>query len=127
MSKVILITGTSTGIGLETAVQLAEHGHKVYATMRNLSKRALLDQEAERRKVKLRVLQLNVQDEKSIAACISEIVTAEQSIDVLINNAGAGFIKPMEQASMEEIQQVMDVNFYGPIRCSKAVMPYMRK
>ena len=127
MSKVILITGTSTGIGLETALQLAEQGHKVYATMRNLYKRALLDQEAERRKVKLWVLQLNVQDEKSIAACISEIVSAEQSIDVLINNAGAGFIKPMEQASMEEIQQVMDVNFYGPIRCIKAVMPFMRK
>ena len=83
MSKVILITGTSTGIGLETALQLAEQGHQVYATMRDLNKRSLLDQEAERRKVKLWVLQLNVQDEKSIAACISEIFSAEQSIDVL--------------------------------------------
>jgi len=127
MSKVILITGASTGIGLETAVQLAEQGHRVYASMRNLSKRALLDQEINKRKVKLRILQLDVQDEKSIAACIAEIISAEQRIDVLINNAGAGFIKPMEQASMEEIQQVMDVNFYGPVRCSKAVMPYMRK
>jgi NAD(P)-dependent dehydrogenase (short-subunit alcohol dehydrogenase family) len=127
MSKVILITGTSTGIGLETAVQLAEQGHQVYASMRDLNKRALLDQEAERRKVKLRVLQLNVQDEKSIARCTAEIISAEQKIDVLINNAGAGFIKPMEQASMAEIQQVMDVNFYGSIRCCKAVMPYMRK
>ncbi|MDO8994092.1 MAG: SDR family oxidoreductase [Daejeonella sp.] len=127
MSKVILITGASTGIGLETAVQLAEQGHQVYASMRNLNKRALLDQKIDRRKVKLRVLQLDVQDEKSIAACIEEIISTEQKIDVLINNAGAGFIKPMEQASMEEIQQVMDVNFYGPIRCSKAVMPYMRK
>ncbi len=127
MSKVILITGASTGIGLETAVQLAEQGHRVYATMRKLSKRSLLDQEAERRKVKLNVLQLDVQEEKSITACIAEIISSEQRIDVLINNAGAGFIKPMEQASMEEIQQVMDVNFYGPIRCCKAVMPYMRK
>ena len=127
MSKVILVTGASTGIGLETAVQLAEQGHRVYATMRKLSKRSLLDQEAERRKVKLNVLQLDVQEEKSITACIAEILSSEQRIDVLINNAGAGFIKPMEQASMEEIQQVMDVNFYGPIRCCKAVMPYMRK
>lgn len=127
MSKVILITGASTGIGLETAVQLAEQGHQVYATMRNLSKRALLDQETERRKVKLRVLQLDVQDEKSISACIAEIISTEKKIDILINNAGAGFIKPMEQANMQEIQQVMDVNFYGPIRCSKAVMPFMRK
>ncbi|MDP3467878.1 MAG: SDR family oxidoreductase [Daejeonella sp.] len=127
MSKVILITGASTGIGLETAVQLAEQGHQVYATMRNLNKRALLDQETERRKVKLKILQLDVQDEKSIAKCLEEIISFEKKIDVLINNAGAGFIKPMEQASMEEIQQVMDVNFYGPIRCSKAVMPFMRK
>jgi NAD(P)-dependent dehydrogenase (short-subunit alcohol dehydrogenase family) len=127
MSKVILITGSSTGIGLETAVQLAEQGHKVYATMRNLQKRSLLDNEVEKRNVKLNVRQLDVQDEKSIEACIAEIIASEQRIDVLINNAGAGFIKPMEQASMEEIQQVMDVNFYGPIRCSKAVMPQMRK
>jgi len=127
MSKVILITGASTGIGLETAVQLAEQGHRVYASMRKLSKRSLLDQEAERRKVKLNIIQLDVQDEKSIYACIDEIIYSEKRIDVLINNAGAGFIKPMEQASMEEIQQVMDVNFYGPIRCCKAVMPCMRK
>ena len=127
MSKVILITGASTGIGLETAIQLAEQGHKVYATMRNLQKRSLLDKEVEKRNVKLHIRQLDVQDEKSITACIAEIIASEQMIDVLINNAGAGFIKPMEQASMEEIQQVMNVNFYGPIRCSKAVMPQMRK
>jgi len=126
-SKVILITGASTGIGLETAVQLAELGHQVYASMRNLNKRALLDQEIDQRKVKVRVLQLDVQDEKSIQACVAEIIAKEQRIDVLINNAGAGFIKPMEQATMAEIQQVMDINFYGVIRCCKAVMPFMRQ
>lgn len=126
-SKVILLTGASSGIGLETAIQLVERGHRVYATMRNLDKRTPLDQEADRRNVKLRVLQLDVQDQKSIEQCIKDIIASENRIDVLINNAGSGFIKPMEQATMEEIQQVMDVNFYGPIRCCKAVMPYMRK
>lgn len=126
MTKVILITGTSTGIGLETAVQLAEQGHQVYATMRDLNKKSLLENEAEKRKVKLHIRQLDVQDEKSIEACVAEIISNEKRIDVLINNAGAGFIKPMEQASMDEIQQVMDINFYGVIRCCKAVMPYMR-
>jgi NAD(P)-dependent dehydrogenase (short-subunit alcohol dehydrogenase family) len=127
MSKIILITGTSSGIGLETAIQLAEDGHKVYATMRKLEKRSLLIETAEKRKVSLNVLQLDVLDDKSIANCISEIVKNDGRIDVLINNAGAGFIRTMEQASMDEIKHVMDVNLYGPIRCSKAVLPFMRK
>ena len=127
MEKVILITGTSSGIGLETAIMLAEQGHKVYATMRDLNKRSALENEAEKRNAKLHVRQLDVQNEKSIQACVDEIIAKEHRIDVLINNAGAGFIKPMEQASMDEIQQVMDVNFYGVIRCCKAVMPYMRQ
>lgn len=127
MSKIILITGASSGIGLETAIQLAEQGNKVYATMRNLEKSTLLKQEAEKRKVSLSILQLDVLDEQSITDCVSEIINANDRIDVLINNAGAGFIRTMEQASMDEIKQVMDVNFYGPIRCSKAVLPIMRK
>ncbi|WP_291400041.1 SDR family oxidoreductase [Daejeonella sp.] len=127
MSKIILITGASTGIGLETAIQLAEQGHKVYATMRRLEKSTLLKESAEKRKVNLSILQLDVLDDQSIANCISEIIESDGRIDVLINNAGAGFIRTMEQASMDEIKHVMDVNFYGPIRCSKAVLPFMRK
>ena len=127
MSKFILITGASTGIGLETAIQLAEQGHKVFASMRNIEKSTLLKQTAEKRGVKLNIMQLDVLDDQSIANCISEIIKSDERIDVLINNAGAGFIRTMEQASMDEIKQVMDVNFYGPIRCSKAVLPYMRK
>lgn len=127
MSKVILITGASTGIGFETALLLAEKGHKVYASMRNLEKKTPLEAEAAKRNVQLNILQLDVQDESSIEACIAKILESEKTIDVLINNAGAGFIKPMEQASMDEIKQVIDVNFYGPIRCSKAVLPLMRK
>lgn len=127
MSKIILITGASTGIGLETAIQLAEQGHKVYASMRNLEKSNLLKQTAEKRGVKVNILQLDVLDEQSIENCISEIINSDERIDVLINNAGAGFIRTMEQASMDEIKHVMEVNFYGPIRCSKAVLPFMRK
>lgn len=127
MSKIILITGTSTGIGLETAIQLAEQGHKVYASMRNLEKSSLLKENAEKRNVNLNIKKLDVLDEKSIEACIDEIIEAEGRIDVLINNAGAGFIRTMEQASMDEIKHVMEVNFYGPIRCTKAVLPFMRK
>jgi NAD(P)-dependent dehydrogenase (short-subunit alcohol dehydrogenase family) len=126
-SKVILITGGSTGIGFETALLLAKEGHKVYATMRDIAKASPLEAEAKKRGSTLTILQLDVQNEASISACISNILETESSIDILINNAGAGFIRTMEQASMEEIQQVMDVNFYGVIRCTKAVLPLMRK
>ncbi len=127
MSKVILITGASTGIGVETSLLLASQGHKVYASMRNLEKRDMLESEARKRNLPLNILQLDVQDEASIADCVAKILETETAIDVLINNAGAGFIRTMEQATMEEIQEVMDINFYGPIRCSKAVLPIMRR
>ena len=126
-SKVILITGVSTGIGFETALLLAKEGHKVYATMRDLSRSNKLLDEAKRRSVVLEVLSLDVQNETSISECVARIIDREKTIDVLINNAGAGFIRTMEQATMEEIHQVMDVNFYGVIRCTKAVLPFMRK
>lgn len=125
--KIILVTGTSTGIGLETALLLAKEGHNVYATMRDVTKAGSLQHEAAARNLNINILQLDVQDEKSISDCVNTILETEGSIDVLINNAGAGFIRTMEQASMAEIQQVMDVNFYGVIRCTKAVLPQMRK
>ncbi len=126
-AKVILITGASTGIGFETALLLAKEGHKVYATMRDIAKRNGLELEAANRNVSLQILTLDVQSETSISKCIEQIIARENTIDVLINNAGAGFIRTMEQATMEEIQHVMDINFYGVIRCTKAVLPYMRK
>jgi NAD(P)-dependent dehydrogenase (short-subunit alcohol dehydrogenase family) len=125
--KTILITGASTGIGFHTALLLAKEGHKVYATMRDTSKADKLQQEAQNQNTRLTILGLDVQDEKSISNCVTEILAQEDRIDILINNAGAGFIRTMEQASMDEIQQVMDVNFYGVIRCTKAVLPVMRK
>lgn len=125
--KVILITGASTGIGFETALLLAKEGHTVYATMRDTAKAHTLIDEAAKRNVSIQILSLDVESEQSISNCVNQIAERENTIDILINNAGAGFIRTMEQASMEEIHQVMDVNFYGVIRCTKAVLPFMRK
>lgn len=127
MSKVTLITGTSTGLGICIAVQAAEAGHKVYATMRNLSKRGALDAAAAEAGVTLEVLPLDVQKSETINAAVETIIKNEGHIDVLINNAGAGYVRSTEQASEEDIEWVMDVNFLGVARCTKAVMPYMRK
>lgn len=127
MSKVILITGTSTGLGVEIAVQAAKAGHTVYATMRNLSKRSHLDAAAEDAAVSLKVLQLDVQDSASVNTAVDHVIATTGRIDTLINNAGAGYVRTTEQASEEEINWVMDVNFMGVVRCTKAVIPHMRK
>ncbi len=127
MSKVILVTGTSTGLGISIAVQAAEAGHTVYATMRNLAKRDALDAAAKDAGVAIEVLQLDVQDTASVTAAVDEVIAREGRIDVLVNNAGAGFVRTVEQATEDEIQWVMDVNYMGVVRCTKAVIPQMRK
>lgn len=126
MSKIILVTGTSTGLGISIAVQAAQAGHTVYATMRNLQRREALDAAASAAGVSLNVLPLDVSDSASVNAAVAEIIAREGRIDVLVNNAGAGFVRTVEQATEAEIQQVMDVNFTGVARSTKAVMPHMR-
>ena len=127
MKKVVLITGTSSGIGLHTAVLLAKNGYVVYATMRDTGKKELLQKEAESQGVPVNIIKLDVQVEESIKECVREILEKEDRLDVLINNAGSGFLRTVEQATMLEIEYVTDVNFYGPLRCIKAVLPQMRK
>ena len=126
MQRVILVTGTSTGLGIDIAIQLAKQGHKVFATMRNLEKKSALVGAAEKANVTLSIKQLDVQDTTSVQRCVEQVIEQEGRIDVLINNAGAGFVRTTEQATEAEIEWVMDVNFKGVVRCIKAVLPQMR-
>lgn len=125
--KVIVITGCSTGLGLETAVLMASKGHKVYGTMRNTSKSDLLIETAKKAEVEVIVKQLDVTNTDSVNNCMAEIMTVEGRIDVLVNNAGAGFIRTTEQATEAEIKWQLDLNFMGVVRTTKAVLPYMRE
>lgn len=127
MPKVILITGTSTGLGAATAVQAAQAGHTVYATMRNTQKRGTLDAAAQVAGVSLNVLQLDVQDTGSVNAAVDTVIAEQGRIDVLINNAGMGYVRSLEQAEESDIQKILDINYTGVTRCIKAVMPHMRK
>lgn len=127
MAKVVLITGTSSGLGISLAVQAAKQGHTAIATMRNLGKRQALDDAVRAANVSVDVLQLDVQDSVSIHSAVKATLDREGRIDVLINNAGAGFVRSTEQASEDDIKWVLDVNFTGVVRCTKAVLPHMRK
>jgi NAD(P)-dependent dehydrogenase (short-subunit alcohol dehydrogenase family) len=127
MAKVIVITGTSSGLGVSIAVEAARAGHTVYATMRDTTKRKALDDAVGAAGVKLTVLPLDVQKPETISAAVSDILSREGRIDTLVNNAGAGFVRSTEQASEEDIRWALDVNLMGVIHCTKAVIGHMRE
>ncbi|MFD1552575.1 short-chain dehydrogenase/reductase [Putridiphycobacter roseus] len=127
MKKNVLITGTSSGVGLESAVLFAKNGFKVYATMRNLKKATALSERIVHEKLDIEIMQLDVSDNASIQKTVQAIIAAEGKIDILLNNAGAGFAKTLEQATQAEIDWVTDVNYTGVVRTTKAVLPYMRE
>ncbi|WP_394750597.1 SDR family oxidoreductase [Spongiimicrobium salis] len=126
MTKNVLITGTSTGVGLETALLFAKNNYKVYASMRNLDKAEDLKEKIEADKLNIELLHLDVTDVVSIQAAVNTIVEKDGRIDILVNNAGAGFAKTTEQATIEEIKWVTEVNYHGVVYCTQAVLPFMR-
>ena len=126
MARVALITGTSSGIGLDTAIQLAQAGFHTVATLRDTAKAGALQERARAAGVSLEVRALDVQSDASVSTCVKEVLERHGHIDVLVNNAGAGFLGTMEQTSMEALRQVMEVNFFGVWRMTQAVFPAMR-
>ncbi len=125
--KTALITGTSTGIGLSTAITLAKAGFAVTATMRDTAKADALMERAMSEGLSLEVHALDVTDAASITQSVQTILEKHGRLDVLVNNAGAGHIGTTEQVSIEDLQRVMDVNFYGVWRTTQAVLPAMRE
>jgi NAD(P)-dependent dehydrogenase (short-subunit alcohol dehydrogenase family) len=122
----VIVTGTSSGIGLETAVYLAERGFDVCATMRDLSRRQRLDAEAERRGVTLNVLQLDVTSDRSIAAAVDTALARTGRIAALVNNAGIAVRGFFEDLAAEEIRDVFEANVFGTMAVTRAVLPHMR-
>ncbi len=127
MKKNILITGTSSGVGFESALLFARNGFKVYATMRNLKKAEKLQSAISQENLDVDILELDVTKMDTIKSCVNSIIAKDGKIDILLNNAGAGFAKTLEQSSIEEIDWVTDVNYTGVVRTTKAVLPHMRK
>jgi NAD(P)-dependent dehydrogenase (short-subunit alcohol dehydrogenase family) len=132
MSKVVLITGASTGFGRDGAERLARRGHQVFATMRdsrgrNAEHRAALEQVAADEGLALTVLDLDVTKDGSVRDAVKEALDRAGRLDVVINNAGFAALGVTEAFTTEQFEQVFSVNFSGVVRVNRAVLPSMRR
>jgi len=127
MEKVAVVTGTSSGIGFETALALAREGYYTYATMRDTAKSDKIKELGKKDNLKIDVLELDVDDENSVKTAIQKILDQKQRIDVLVNNAGWGLWGCVEDVSVDEFKAQFDTNFFSIIRLIQEVGPTMRK
>jgi len=126
MEKVAVVTGTSSGIGFETALALAREGYYTYATMRDTTKSDKIKELGKKDNLKISVLELDVDDESSVKNAIREILGQKQRIDILVNNAGWGLWGCVEDVSVDEFKAQFDTNFFSIIRLIQEVGPTMR-
>lgn len=124
---IALVTGTSSGIGLATAVSLARGGHTVIATMRNLGSAGDLQKIVASEKLPVTLAALNVDDDASVDRALGKVLAEHGRLDVLVNNAGIGGGGSVEESSTARFREVMETNFFGALRCIKAVVPGMRE
>lgn len=129
IKNVALVTGSSNGIGFETALLLARSRFHTYASMRNLEKSKNIAEIANTEKLPLTIVQLDVNDDISVKNAIDKIVSAAENkrIDVLVNNAGYGLFSPIEDVTLDQVKEQFETNLFGVVRVTKEVLPIMRK
>ncbi|WP_447948531.1 SDR family NAD(P)-dependent oxidoreductase [Microbacterium maritypicum] len=127
MNDIALITGTSSGMGLHAAVELARRGLHVVATMRDTGKAGALRDAAAEAGVEVDVRALDVVDHVAAARLVAEIEAELGGIRALVNNAGQGNVATAEQLTMEQIQAQLDINYLAPVNLAKLVLPGMRE
>ena len=117
MSKVVLITGASSGIGKSISLYLNNRGFKVYGTCRDPKKYSINEYE---------LLKCDINSVKEIEETVNYVLKKENKIDVLINNAGVGVTGPLEETSSDDIKKAFKTNLFGPIEIIKKCIPSMR-
>lgn len=123
----VLITGTSSGIGLATALELARAGHTVYATMRNPARAPELGLQATNEGLPITILTMDVDSDNAVSDCFATIYEQGGHIDVLINNAGIERHGSVEELPMEAFRATMETNYFGALRCIRQAVPRMRE
>src|ERR1043166_5502139 len=120
--KVAVVTGSSTGIGYETALTLARNGFLTYATMRNLNKSENIKKVGTKENLPIHIHQLDVTDDVSVKNTVQAILSETGRIDVLVNNAGYGLNGAFEDLAMDEIKAQYETNVFGLIRTTQSVL-----
>jgi NAD(P)-dependent dehydrogenase (short-subunit alcohol dehydrogenase family) len=123
----VLITGTSSGIGMATALAFGRAGHRVHATMRDPARGSELRRIAEEEKLPVLVSALDVDSDKSVRESIDRIRREAGPIDVLVNNAGIAPMGSVEETPLSVFRSAMETNYFGVIRCIQALLPSMRE
>ncbi|WP_030770288.1 MULTISPECIES: SDR family NAD(P)-dependent oxidoreductase [unclassified Streptomyces] len=125
-TRTVLITGTSSGIGLAAAIAAAQAGWRTVATLRDTGRADALRKAAVEAGVEIDIRQLDVVDEASVAAAVEGVIADHGRLDAVVNNAGAGHVGTLELESVADVREVMEVNFFGVLNVSKAVLPHLR-
>ncbi|WP_374496659.1 oxidoreductase [Vogesella indigofera] len=118
-SKVVVVTGVSSGIGRAAAMQFAKQGCRVFGTVRNTAKAQAIPDVA--------LIEMDIRDDTSIQRGIQTIIDQAKRIDVLVNSAGMTLLGATEETSIAEAQTLFDTNLFGLLRTIKAVLPHMRE
>jgi NAD(P)-dependent dehydrogenase (short-subunit alcohol dehydrogenase family) len=124
--RTVLITGTSSGIGLAAAIAAARTGLRTVATLRDTTRAEALRRAAAEAGVDLDIRPLDVTDEASVTAAVDGVIADYGRLDAVINNAGAGHLGTLENDSVADVRTVMEVNFFGVLNVSKAALPHLR-
>ena len=127
MEKIALVTGSSSGIGLETSLALARNGFYTFATMRDLKKSEKIKEKIENENLTMEILELDVDNDQSVNTAVKTILEKKERIDVLVNNAGYGMWGTVEDVSVNEFKEQFETNFFSIIRLIQKVAPVMRK
>jgi NAD(P)-dependent dehydrogenase (short-subunit alcohol dehydrogenase family) len=125
--KTVLITGGTDGLGKAAALLLAERGYRVFAAGRSMEKRSALDRLAQENKLPLETLELDVCDDSSVQRGVQTALAKTGAIDVLINNAGVGYMAVVEELRLEDLRRQFETNLFGVLRVTQAVLPGMRE
>ncbi len=125
-NRVAVITGANSGFGLATTIMFARSGYRVYACVRRRASTELTDA-ITRESLPVTVVVLDITSDRSVEAGMRRIRAVEKRIDVLVNNAGFGFVGPVEDFTVDEMKEQFETNFFGQVRMMKAVVPGMRE
>lgn len=125
--SIILVTGSSTGIGQETALHLARKGHEVYASVRNPAGATELAQKISAEKLPVHIIRLDLVDPASIDTAVSEVLSRSGRLDALVANAGIGAGSSVEETPLDVAREIFETNYFGNVALLRAVTPVMRK